>query len=271
MQLAGPVNSTYLENVAVASIIHIFQPKNFLDLGCYCGALPIMVEDLLSLSGSDCSNKTEWYLLDDFSLLKSIAEFNEAYDKDNHVIHETVHNYCLHLRNPNSKGVLKNFPIPIDGEKLKTVIEGITKMFGASSPNINSISTSLSDLQGTKFDMISFDLFADRYEENLKILELIVNEHLNEKGMIVLDDASPDHPGQLLLLLDAIKTLNLNLIAVAGKRVVLTNTNIKEKNDIIDKIYKIRCYANNDNVHFFWHQEDAGKYGPILKLLPGKL
>jgi hypothetical protein len=185
MQLAGSIKSTYLENVAVASLIHIFQPNNFLDLGCYCGALPIMVEDLLSLSASDRSNKTEWYLVDDFSLLKSVAEFNQAFDKDNYAIHAAVYNYCLHLRNASSRGVLRNFPIPVDGEKLKTVLEGIVKMFGAPWPNINSISMSLADLQGVKFDMISFDLFADRYKENLKVLELVVKDHLNEKGLIV--------------------------------------------------------------------------------------
>ncbi len=268
MQLAGPVTSTYLENVAFAQLVHIFQPKNFLDLGCYCGALPLMVEDLLELGRSEQFGQTNWYLVDNFSLLREIDWFNKNFDPSNYKVSTPVLDYCHQLRNTQSHGILKNFAVPVDPTLLEEVVRGVAGHFNAPYPNIKSISTDLDQLEGLKFDMVSFDISAENYSVNLNTLRLLVEKYLSPNATVVLDDVAPEHPGQLFLLLEAVDQLGLTIMAAAGKRTVLTNASIQDKNQIVQRLHNTRCHAEYDNKNFWWWLQRIEKYGSVLKMLP---
>ncbi len=272
MQLSGPVTPTYLNNVVFAQLTHLFQPNTLLDLGCYYGALPMMVEDLLELVSSDHCGKTQWYLVDDFSFFKLTKQHNLNYDPNNPHLSDVIRDFCGSVRNPSARGVLKEFPIPTDPKMLESVIRGVATKFQALYPNIVQITENVADLAGTKFDFVSFDLSASNFQNNLAILKLLVKDFLNKNAVIAVDDIAAEHPSQLALFLEAIQDLNLQFIGVAGKTTLLSNVDIKEKHDFITSIYNTRAYATNDGQNFFWYLEDTQteKYGSLLKMLPNQ-
>lgn len=270
MQLSGPIFPTYLNNVVFAQLTHLFQPKSFLDLGCYYGALPMMVEDLLELAASDHSGKTQWYLVDNFSFFKETKKHNQNYNPNDPWLSEVARDFCDSVRNPKAPGILKNFPIPTDPTQLESVLRGVADRFKAPYPNIVQIAEDVRHLNDIKFDLVSFDLSANSFANNFAMLELLVNGFLNKNAVIAIDDIAAEHPSQLVLFLEAVQSLNLQLIGVAGKTTLMSNVDIKEKHDLIDSIHKARAYAANDGQNFFWILEDtkSEKYGSLLKMLP---
>lgn len=281
LQLNGSMLNSYINNVTFAQAIHIFQPKTFLDFGCYLGGLPLMVEDLLELAHSDRQLQTQWYLFDNFSFLKEIERINHDYDhwiNSKDASFRSWRRHVYHLRNKNSRGVLKELPIPTDPQTLKDFLTSLAATFNAPYPNIKSITDDLTAINGIKFDMILFDLDAGAtcYPTNRQRLTDLVQHNLADGGIIALDDVAAVHEGQLLLFLDAVNEMGLGLVGVAGDKVFLQKTSWhaskQDRNAWLEEIYRSRAWSENitGKDFFFYLFSDLGQYGRVLKMLPNK-
>ncbi len=268
LQLTGGIGLTYLNNVAFAELVHLFQPRSFLDFGCYLGGLSLMVEDLLKAVNSDHQMKTHWYLVDDFSFLKIIDQHNKNFNPADPLLPAWVVDYCQCVRDPKSNGVVKKHTLPTTPEMLKDFVNYVCNYFGAPKPNIVNIGDSLDSVENIKFDMISYDLEAELFDEAL--LERLITAHLTDNGIIILDDVSPEHPAQLLTFLHLVEKFQLSLLAVAGKKVALTKLNNKDKNNLITSIYNVRTSELNDHKTFWWRLwgNESERFGLVLKMLP---
>jgi hypothetical protein len=280
LQLGGHFQHTYLDNVAIAQIVHLFQPRNFLDFGCFLGGLPMMVEDLLELAGSDMQNKTQWYLFDNFSFLKEIVAIDQNYEewsktKEAFLSKNTWKQHAGHLRSTESKGLLKSFPIPADPQALEDFLKTLASKCNAPYSNIKLIADDIIAIDGIKFDIILFDLSADQYLQNRQILEYLLQNNLTDGGILAMDDVECVHPEQLLLFLDAVTELDLSLIATAGNKVFLQKTSYhaskQDRNKWIEQIYNQRAHNENNGTDFFFYcYKDTGKHGHMLKMLPNR-
>ena len=237
-----------------------------------------MVEDLLELANSDRQNKTQWYLFDNFSFLKEIVWIDENFEewmktKEAHL--KTWRYHASHLRDHKSTGLLKNLPIPTNPQALRDFLKLLTAKCSAPCPDIRSIDDDLGALDDKKFDMISFDLSADQYLQNRKMLRHLVEKNLAAGGIIALDDVAAVHQGQLLLFLDAVTEMDLAPVAVAGDKVFLQknswHASKQDRNAWLTQIYRKRAFSENDGTNFwFYFYENTGEHTHIIKMLPNK-
>ena len=190
LQLNDSHDWALLDNLFTAQLIHATQAVNVLDFGCYLGALPLLVEDLLHGGQSDHLGKVKWTLVDNFSFLQDLR--NLLVDPTHTTLYSNTRQAISGWRHISKfpwKEQLFKLP-PTNPAELQTMLTNIAEYYKAPMPDIVKIDTQLDPADDTVFDMIYFDLSAGQFEINLAALQLCLPK-LRHNGIIIFSVQFP--------------------------------------------------------------------------------
>lgn len=266
LQLNDTLDWALLDNLFTAQLIHASRAVNVLDFGCYLGALPLLVEDLLHGGRSDHLGKVKWTLVDNFSFLQDLR--NVLVDPTHIPIFTNTKQAISGWRNTKRfpwKEKLFKLP-PTNPAELCTMLTNIAEYYKAPMPNIVKIDTHVDPSDDTMFDMIYFDLSAGQFEINLAALQLCLPK-LRHNGIIIFDDVKPAHPQQIALFFHAISSMGLTPIAFGRNKVAaINNSSIEEKNQYIINVLKSRLHSKEHSIYYYWDTLTNPIFGDVQSL-----
>lgn len=255
-----------LDNLFTAQLIHASSAVDVLDFGCYLGALPLLVEDLLYGGRSDHKGKVNWTLVDNFSFLQDLHK--KLTDLNHTPIYQNTDSCIRGWKTMNKfpwKEQLFALP-PTNPVELRTMLDNIIDYYKAPAPNLVKIATQLDDSNSTMFDMVYFDLSAGQFEINLAALQQCLPK-LKHNGIIIFDDVKPAHPQQIALFFHAISSMGLTPIAFGRNKVAtLNNSSIDEKNQYISTVLKPRLHSKENNLYYYWDTLTNPIFGDVQSL-----
>ena len=265
-QLNDSQDWALLDNLFTTQLIHASSAVNVLDFGCYLGALPLLVEDLLYGGRSDHKGKVKWTLVDNFSFLQDLKDklANSTHTPIYQNTESTIRGWKTITRFPWKEQLFK-LP-PTNPVELRTMLDNIIEYYKAPVPNIVKIDTQIDDSDSTVFDMVYFDLSAGQYEINLAALQQCLPK-LKHNGIIIFDDVKPAHPQQIALFFHAISSMGLTPIAFGRNKVAaLNNSSIDEKNQYISTVLKSRLHSKENNLYYYWDTLTNPIFGDVQSL-----
>lgn len=244
----------YLDNVLIAQLIHASGSKRILDFGCYLGIMPLLVEDILRTSNSNAADDLKWTLVDNFMFTKAAKNDLAFPTRISKFWNEFVEMF------PWAEGL----PIPpVNEVELLEFLTAINNQFGAPTVGLKIFSSI--QTQTEQFDLISFDLSADNFDDNIIAFKEAI-ALLKDGGLIVMDDVKPLHPSQLAIFVYAItNNLDLHPFAFGRNKVVLLKSNIESKQSRIDNILENLHIGYNPDL-FFWTLYNNPIFGKCIKL-----
>lgn len=267
LQLNESLNASFFDTVLITQLIHAIQANNVLDFGCYLGALPLFVEDLLTVSSSDHSLKSQWTLIDNFAFLKDLS------------LTLTDPNHKPYYFNTfDSKSIWKNLSAdkkdilispPTNPAELFNMLVRISNAKNAPLPKFKNGYISINDCNDT-FDFISYDLSAGHF--NFDILSNCVYNKLNDKGIIVLDDVKPAHPQQMAVFHHALNQLPIYPVAFSrGKVALIKASSLEEKDSYLTNVISPRLNVfevyRRPGDFYGWEKITNPVFGTVISLI----
>jgi hypothetical protein len=248
----------YFDNVLFAQLICASNSKRILDFGCYLGVLPLLVEDIISQTGTEPN--LEWILVDNFSYL--IASKNDRLAERRSRLADPWINFT------------EKFPWaqeltlpPTTPNELYSLLSAINRQVDIKMPNI-TIQTTIEPIEG-QVDLISFDLNADNFYTNQAAL-IAATKLLKDGGIIVMDDVKTIHLSQMALFVSILNSdLNLYPIAFGRGKVALLKSPPNEKDERIAALFKnLNIFASDKSKEdvFSWIQYDNPIFGKCISL-----
>lgn len=267
LQLNESLNASFLDTVLTTQLIHAIQANNVLDFGCYLGALPLFVEDLLTSGLSEHSLKSAWTLIDNFAFLKDL----------NYTLTDPSHK-PYYFNTFDSKSIWQNLSAdkkeilvspPTNPAELFNMLARMANANNAPLPKFKNGYTAIDDCNDT-FDFISYDLSAGHF--NFDILSKCVYNKLNDKGIIILDDVKPAHPQQMAVFHHALNQLPIYPVAFSKGKVALMKVNSLEEKDsyltnvIFPRLHVFDGYQRPGNF-YGWEKITNPIFGKVISLI----
>lgn len=226
------LNFHYPDCVFFALLLELKNPKHVLDLGSYFGMLPVLTEHLHALYGDN--KKFNWTLVDNCTYVKELADFIrgngtlsgrflkefqvntwkvENIKPDKQQMFEIQGNYCVPPSTP---------------EEFATFWEKFTTYYELGNPYKEMYDSLSSIPDKRKFDLVMFDLAAGS-EQNFEIFQNLINNHINDDAIIVMDDIYPKHPGGMALFQWIIDTTDFIPLAFSTNKIAIQRKQFKDK------------------------------------------
>lgn len=215
------------DHILYLFLINFRDTKNILDLGCFFGLTPFIVNDIAHSVNLNLDD-IRWNLVDNQSFTKTLKEI-------------IVNNGPNHqFRQWQIQSWLKSKMIPeTSAEELKIFWQNLSKNRNIPHPNIEFSESIENNLN--IFDIILFDLNASDFESNHKIFLEILEKNMNDDTILILDDVKPMHPQQMALYQEIVTKHNFSPIAFSLTKVALVSK--KSKTKIIQQI-KFSIHVN---------------------------
>lgn len=221
-RILGPSDSVFVDNVLTALLAYGSDSKEILDLGCYFGMLPFFVEDLIRSDNKQYA--PNWTLVDNMlyvnELRASLENSSELSGRflPKHILKEwyNLNERTLQIFEHTDAKILP--PVTVEG--FNTYWKNLSRYYDVQQPAM-SLYVSLYDTPRIKYDLISYDLSAGRYEENKPLLENVILNHSHDNTIIVLDDVWPNHPKTMALFHHIITNFDYRPIAFSRHRVAI--------------------------------------------------
>lgn len=259
LQLSENRRQGHHDTVFMAQLIHAWQPRNILDLGCYTGMLGAFVEDLLRDCGSDHASHSSWTLVDNFDFLRDLRNG----------LNDPAHK-CFGL-NELLKPVwqeamtAKHYMTlpPETPEQLLEFISAIVKAHAGVMPEIGSINTGISQVTG-KYDFVIYDLYGANY--TFETAKHVVNNLVLDQGLIVFDDMKPRWPQQMAMFVNIVNTLPVIPVAFNSAKVAMIKTTREFKEALLREKMAPRLNVSPSEQFYWWTTYTNEVFGQIISL-----
>ena len=246
----------YLDNLLIGQLICASNSKIILDLGCYSGVMPLLVEDIIIQNASGHETNLEWILVDNFSYMKYIKR--------------RINTSNLDLLSKGWDSIKSIFPWaenleipPTNPTELRDFLTAMNAQVAAPLPKMKIYESLLEVTQ--IIDLASFDLQADDFDGNLKALEY-VNSILRDGGIIVMDDVKTMHPNQMALFITIVNSdMGLHPMAFGRGKVALIKSSLETLDEKKQAIFKNLVTAFDEPV-FNWNIFHNPVFGECIGL-----
>lgn len=265
------LNFHYPDCAFFALLMELKNPKHILDLGSYFGLLPILTEHLHSMYGE--GKKFDWTLIDNCSYVKELADYIKGNGDFNGRFLNSKHLETWKVSNltPWKKDMFElhgEYCVPpATPEEFYLFWEKFTSYYKMGNPK-KEMYVSLNDIPSKKkFDLVMFDLAAEAYDNNLEMFNTLVNEHINEDAIIVMDDILPRHPRAMSMFYYIIDYTEFVPVAFSTNKIAIQRKQFKEEfifNTTANSGLRAEGMAIQPYFNFYFHK--SYKWGDYLNL-----